>query len=56
VYYAPFLNRRLWEAPVALGEGTSLFAGLPEQPKLNLAESKKFKTGIIMLLFKPAES
>ena len=39
--------------PVALGAGTSLFAGLQGQAELDLVESRQFKTGAILLVYQP---
>ena len=41
--------------PVALGEGTSLFAGMPKKAELILTETRKFKSGAILLAYKPVE-
>jgi dihydrofolate reductase len=39
--------------PVALGDGTSLFKGLPEKIPLNLTQTRQFKSGNILLTYKP---
>ncbi len=41
--------------PVAFGEGTSLFKGLTEKVELTLAETRRFKSGAILLSYHPAE-
>ena len=38
---------------VALGEGTSLFKGLSKKVPLVLVDTRKFKTGAMMLTYKP---
>ncbi len=40
--------------PVVLGEGTSLFTGLPQKAQLTLTDTHKFKSGAIMLTYVPA--
>jgi len=37
--------------PVVFGSGISLFAGLPEKAALNLVDTRKFKSGIVMLTY-----
>lgn len=37
--------------PVALGEGTPLFKGLPKPHTFTLAETKKFKSGKLLMTF-----
>ena len=39
--------------PVAFGEGTSLFKGLPKKADLSLRETRKFKSGAILLTYEP---
>jgi dihydrofolate reductase len=39
--------------PVLFGEGTPLFKGLPKHVKLNLTETRKFKSGAILLVYVP---
>lgn len=39
--------------PVAIGAGTSLFAGLPKKADLILTNSHPFKSGVVMLTYKP---
>jgi dihydrofolate reductase len=41
--------------PVAFGEGTSLFNGLPEKAEFTLMETRQFKSGAILLTYQPAE-
>jgi dihydrofolate reductase len=40
-------------APIALGEGTSLFAGLSKRADLVLTETRQFKSGKILLTYEP---
>jgi len=46
---------RLVVSPVALGEGTSLFKGLPKKAELTLTKTRKFKSGPIMLTYQPVD-
>jgi len=39
--------------PVALGDGTSLFKGLPEKADLKLLKTREFKSGNILLTYEP---
>ena len=39
--------------PVALGDGTSLFAGLSKQVPLTLTDSRAFKSGAVLLTYAP---
>lgn len=39
--------------PVALGQGTSLFAGLPQHIELNLSNITKFDSGLVMMTYEP---
>jgi dihydrofolate reductase len=39
--------------PVALGEGTTLFTGLPQKAELTLMDTHQFKSGAMMLTYKP---
>lgn len=39
--------------PVALGEGNSLFKGLPEKANLSLSQTRQFKSGNILLTYVP---
>ena len=38
--------------PVAIGEGTSLLAGLPKRADLTLTETRKFDSGTILLTYR----
>jgi len=40
--------------PVALGTGTPLFKGLPQRTSLELSQTRKFKSGNVLLTYKPA--
>lgn len=40
--------------PVVLGEGTSLFKGLPEKAALTLTDTRTFSSGAMLLTYKPA--
>ena len=40
--------------PVALGKGTPLFKGLAQKAELRLIETRKFKTGAVLLTYEPA--
>jgi dihydrofolate reductase len=39
--------------PVAFGEGTSLFTGLPKKANFTLTDTRKFKSGTILLTYEP---
>lgn len=39
--------------PVAIGEGTSAFRGIDHNLKLKLADSRVFKSGVILLTYEP---
>jgi len=39
--------------PVAFGQGTSLFKGLPGKAKLDLKETRRFKSGAVLLTYQP---
>ena len=39
--------------PVALGEGTSIFKGLKHKLDLQLTSTKKFKSGVVLLCYRP---
>jgi dihydrofolate reductase len=39
--------------PVAFGDGTSLFKGLPKKAELTLTETRRFKSGAILLTYQP---
>lgn len=41
--------------PVAIGKGTSLFAGLSHQVPLTLKDTRRFKSGTVMLTYEPEE-
>ena len=45
---------RIMVAPVALGEGKSLFTGLSKQVKLELIKTTAFKSGNVLLYYRPA--
>ena len=40
--------------PVAIGKGTPMFSGMKRQLDLNLVSVKKFKSGVVLLNYKPA--
>ena len=40
--------------PVALGEGTSVFAGIDKNMHFELVNTKTFKSGIVILYYRPA--
>ena len=42
--------------PVALGEGTPLFKGLPGRAELTLTQTRRFKSGAMMLTYEPTTS
>ena len=44
---------RLFVAPVALGKGTALFAGLPEALRLKLLDARVFASGNVLLRYTP---
>jgi len=39
--------------PVVLGEGTPLFHGIKHQPDLKLIDTRKFKSGVVLLTYNP---
>jgi dihydrofolate reductase len=39
--------------PVALGSGTSVFSGLTRKLDLELTLTKSFKSGVVLLTYKP---
>ncbi len=41
--------------PVAFGAGTSLFKGLPTKAALRLADTRPFKSGTILLTYRPVD-
>ena len=42
--------------PVAIGEGTNLFQGLKNKLNLKLTKSKIFKSGVVLLCYKPLKN
>lgn len=40
--------------PVAIGAGTPLFAGIERALSLNLAESRVYSSGTVLLIYEPA--
>ncbi|MBZ0298101.1 MAG: dihydrofolate reductase family protein [Anaerolineae bacterium] len=42
--------------PVVLGEGTSLFKGLPQKADLTMTKTHPFKSGAILLTYEPTAS
>ena len=44
---------RIMVNPVAIGQGTPLFAGLSNRQKLNLIDSKTFRSGNVLLFYRP---
>lgn len=41
--------------PVALGDGTPLFKGLPEWVRLTLTDMRRLQSGTVVLVYRPAE-
>ncbi len=39
--------------PVVLGEGTPIFQGIKHQPDLKLIDTRKFKSGVVLLTYNP---
>ena len=39
--------------PVVLGEGTPIFQGIKQQPDLKLIDTRKFKSGVVLLTYNP---
>ncbi len=46
---------RILVNPVALGEGTSLFEGLPKKAELTLTETHQFPSEKVLLTYEPVE-
>jgi dihydrofolate reductase len=44
---------RLFVYPVVLGRGERLFADTPELPRLRLVETRPFRSGIVLLRYRP---
>jgi dihydrofolate reductase len=44
---------RVMVNPIALGDGTPLFTGLSESSRLTLADTRPFKSGKVLLTYKP---
>lgn len=42
--------------PVVFGAGISLFKGLPEKAALTLTDTRRFKSGVVMMTYTPATS
>jgi dihydrofolate reductase len=45
---------RLFVYPVVLGRGARLFAGATEIPRLRLVETRPFRSGIVLLRYRPS--
>lgn len=45
---------RLFVFPVVLGRGERLFADATEVPKLRLLEARPFRSGVVLLIYRPA--
>ena len=39
--------------PVVLGDGTPIFKGIKRQPDLRLVDTRKFKSGVVLLTYQP---
>jgi dihydrofolate reductase len=39
--------------PVVLGEGTPIFHGIKRHPELKLMDTRKFKSGVVLLTYQP---
>jgi dihydrofolate reductase len=39
--------------PVVLGDGTPIFKGIKHQPDLKLMDTRKFKSGVVLLTYHP---
>jgi dihydrofolate reductase len=46
---------RIMVCPIAIGQGTSLFAGLDKQVKLHVQTSRQFKNGNLLQIYRRAE-
>jgi dihydrofolate reductase len=46
---------RLWVLPAAAGQGAPLFTGLDHPLKLRLVESRAFPSGVLELVYSPAD-
>ena len=42
--------------PIVLGEGTTLFDGLPERMPLRLTSTRSFETGAVLLTYEPSNT
>ena len=42
--------------PIALGQGTPLFKGLSKKAELTLIETRRFKSGTILLSYAPGNN
>lgn len=45
---------RLFVYPVVMGHGARLFGDAPELPRLELLESRSFRSGVVLLRYRPA--
>jgi dihydrofolate reductase len=45
---------RLFVYPVVMGRGARLFGDAPELPRLELLESRSFRSGVVLLRYRPA--
>ena len=45
---------RIMVNPILLGRGKSLFQGLPEQVRLELIDTRRFRNGNVLLIYRPA--
>jgi dihydrofolate reductase len=45
---------RLFVYPVVMGRGARLFADAPEMPRLELLESRSFRSGVVLVRYRPA--
>ena len=46
-------NYMLMVDPVVLGDGTPIFHGIKHQPDLKLIDTRKFKSGVVLLTYQP---